>query len=96
MAKSDSMFGGSSSLVFAGIKLDGLNYRAWAFSVKTTLRGYGLASHLTDDLFDPKKVDVEAVKAWQKEDDRVMTGLVLSVDVSLRMSLEYHTLAKQM
>nr|ADB85425.1 putative retrotransposon protein [Phyllostachys edulis] len=95
MAKFDSMFVGSSSLVFTDIKLDGLNYRAWAFSVKTTLRGYGLASHLTDDPPDPKTVDVEAVKAWQKE-DCVMARLVLSVDVYFTMSLEYHTSAKQM
>lgn len=86
MAKSDLMFGGNSSLVFTDIKLDGLNYRAWAFSVKTTIRSYGLAFHLTDNPPGPKKVEVEAVKAWQKADDRVMAGLVMSVHVSLRMS----------
>uniref|UniRef100_A0A0A9AMY4 Uncharacterized protein n=1 Tax=Arundo donax TaxID=35708 RepID=A0A0A9AMY4_ARUDO len=27
------------------MKLDGQNYREWAFSVKTVLKGYGLVNH---------------------------------------------------
>ncbi|KAG8095100.1 hypothetical protein GUJ93_ZPchr0012g21196 [Zizania palustris] len=37
-----------SSAIAIPIKLDGHNYREWAFSMKTALRGYALASHLTD------------------------------------------------
>jgi hypothetical protein len=34
------------------ITLDGQNYCEWAFCVETTLRGYGLAFHLTNDPLD--------------------------------------------
>jgi hypothetical protein len=36
-------------VVVIPLKLDGPNYREWAFSIKTVLRGYGLADHLTDN-----------------------------------------------
>ena len=75
------------------IKLDGSNYREWAFSARTVVRAAGLASHLTDD--PPIRDDEATKKSWQKADDRVMGVLVLGVDPSLRMSLEHHTTAKE-
>ena len=75
------------------IKLDGSNYREWAFSARTVVRAAGLASHLTDD--PPIRDDEATKKSWQKADDRVMGALVLGVDPSLRMSLEHHTTAKE-
>jgi hypothetical protein len=75
------------------IKLDGSNYREWAFSARTVVRAAGLASHLTED--PPIRDDEASKKSWQKADDRVMGALVLGVDPSLRMSLEHHTTAKE-
>ena len=89
MARNDFGFG---SLII-DIKLDGSNYREWAFSARTVLRTAGFVSHLTDD--PPSPNDDAARKSWQKIDDRVMGVLILGVEPSLRMSLEHHTSAKE-
>ena len=49
MARNDFGFG---SLII-DIKLDGSNYREWAFSARTVLRTAGFVSHLTDDPSSP-------------------------------------------
>ena len=78
------------------MKLDGpSNYREWAFSVKTILRGHSLASHLTDSPVDKSK-DGLAVMAWTNDDERVMSDIVTSMEPSLIMSLEHHESAKDM
>jgi hypothetical protein len=78
------------------MKLDGpSNYREWAFSVKTILRGHGLASHLADSPVDKSK-DGLAVMAWTNDDERVMSDIVTSMEPSLIMSLEHHESAKEM
>ncbi|RLM86589.1 uncharacterized protein C2845_PM04G11460 [Panicum miliaceum] len=81
-------------------KLDGpSNYREWAFSVKTVLRGFGLASHLTDDPPVDTSKDgsgAAAVKSWRNDDGRVMSAIVTSMKSSLIMSLENHDTAKEM
>ena len=86
-------FGTGAGSMSIDIKLDGSNYREWAFSARTVVRAAGLVSHLTDD--PPTRDDEAAKKSWQKADDRVMGALVLGVDPSLRMSLEHHTSAKE-
>lgn len=81
------------------MKLDGpSNYREWAFSVKTVLRGHGLASHLTDDPPVDKSKDGSsaAVTAWTNDDGHVRSAIVTSMKPSLIMSLEYHKTAKEM
>ncbi|RLM75070.1 uncharacterized protein C2845_PM15G00730 [Panicum miliaceum] len=82
------------------VKLDGpSNYREWAFSVKIVLRGFGLASHLTDDPPVDQSKDgsgVAAVTTWTNDDDRVMSAIVTSMKSSLIMSLENHESAKEM
>jgi hypothetical protein len=60
------------------------------FSVKTILRGYGLADHLTDN---PPTDDS---KAWHVDDGKVMSAIVTSLNQSLIMSLENHRTAKEM
>ena len=92
MAKNDFVLGAGSMSI--DIKLDGTNYREWAFLAKTILRAAGFVSHLSDD--PPSPIDDAAGKSWQKIDDRVMGALVLGVHPSLRMSLEHHTSAKEM
>ena len=78
------------------MKLDGpSNYREWAFSVKTILRGHSLASHLTDSLVDKSK-DSLAVMARTNDDERVMSDIVTSMEHSLIMSLEHYESAKEM
>jgi hypothetical protein len=86
-------FGTGAGSMSIDIKLDGSNYREWAFSARTVVRAAGLASHLTED--PPIRDDEASKKSWQKADDRVMGALVLGVDPSLRMSLEHHTTAKE-
>jgi len=89
----------SNAIVFP-LKLDGpSNYREWAFSVKTVLRGHGLASHLTDDPPTDKSEDgsgAAAVTTWTKDDGRIMSAIVTSMKPSLMMSLEHHQSAKEM
>uniref|UniRef100_A0A0A9H0U3 Retrotransposon Copia-like N-terminal domain-containing protein n=1 Tax=Arundo donax TaxID=35708 RepID=A0A0A9H0U3_ARUDO len=81
------------------MKLDGQNYREWVFSVKTVLRGYGLANHLTTAPSTDTSKDgsgAAAVNTWHIEDGRVMSAIVTSMNQSLIMSLEHHTTAKEM
>lgn len=54
------------------IKLDGLNYREWAASIRMQLRSIGMASHLTDELPDNSKDDGKKFSDWQRTDNRVM------------------------
>ena len=53
------------------MKLNGpSNYQEWAFSVKTILRGHGLASHLTNAPPADKSKDgsgAAAVTAWAND-----------------------------
>ena len=76
------------------IKLDGSNYREWAFSVRTVVRAAGFDDHLTDDPPDFKD-DEAAKKEWRKSDAKVMGALVLNVAPTLRMGLEHHSTAKE-
>ncbi|GJM88500.1 hypothetical protein PR202_ga04571 [Eleusine coracana subsp. coracana] len=81
------------------LKLDGPNYRGWAFSVQTVLRGLGLADHLTDyPPVDESKDGSGAttVKAWLTDDGRVMSAIVTSMNQSLIMSLSSLETAKVM
>ncbi|XP_022679406.1 uncharacterized protein LOC111256097 [Setaria italica] len=76
------------------VKLNGSNYREWAFSLKMLLRSADLASHLTDA--PPPATNDKEVKAWNLEDDRVMTTICMSIDLSIRSCLEDHNTAKEM
>ena len=82
------------------MKLDGpSDYREWAFSVKTILRGHGHASHLTDAPPTGKSKDgsgAAAVTAWTNDDGRIMSAIVTSMKPSLIMSLEHHQSAREM
>ena len=74
------------------------NYREWAFSVKTVLRGHGLVSHLTADPPVDKSKDgsgAAAVTAWTDADGHVMSAIDTSMKSSLMMSLENHESAKE-
>ncbi|CAO2205566.1 unnamed protein product [Urochloa humidicola] len=90
----------SSSLSFGSpvldVKLDGSNYREWAFSLKMLLKYGGSASHLTDG--PPVATDSNAkdVQAWHLADDRVMAIICMSTDLSIRSCLEDHKTAKEM
>jgi hypothetical protein len=76
------------------MKLDGSNYREWAFSLKMMLKYNGSASHLTDA---PPVATTgnEEVKAWHIVDDRVMAIICMSTDLSIRSCLEDHKNAKE-
>lgn len=75
------------------IILTGQNYQEWAYSFKMLLRSAGLASHLTDS--PPNDTEKDA-KDWTNADDRVMGTLALSVDPTIRFSLEDLNTAKEM
>ena len=75
------------------IKLEGSNYREWAFSVKTVINATSYGDHLIDDL--DAKADEATIKSWKKADAKVMGTLILNLVPSLRMSLENHTSAKE-
>jgi len=75
------------------IKLNGQNYRQWAFSLKMLLRSGGLAAHLTDEPPDSTDKDF---KAWRLNDDRVMAIICLNIDQDIRSCLEEHKTAKEM
>ena len=87
MAKDNSIFS-------IDIKLDGSNYREWAFSVRTVVRAAGFDEHLTDGPLDENE-DEATRKAWKKADAKVMGALILNVIPSLRMSLEHYSTAKE-
>ncbi|CAL4970183.1 unnamed protein product [Urochloa decumbens] len=77
------------------VKLDGSNYREWAFSLKMMLKYGGSASHLTDP--PPASTsDNQEVEARHLADDRVMAIICMSTDLSIRSSLEDHKTAKEM
>lgn len=81
------------------MKLDGpSNYRECTFSVKTALRGFGLASDLTTDppATASDGCNVAAITTWLNDDGRVMSAIVTSMKPSLIMSLENHESAKEM
>ena len=63
------------------IKLEGYNYREWAFSIKTVINAAGYGDHLIDDL--DTKADEATVKSWKKADAKVMGTLILNVVPSL-------------
>jgi hypothetical protein len=53
-----------NSIISIDIKLDGSNYREWAFSVRTVVRAAGYDEHLTDGPLDVKE-DEATKKAWK-------------------------------
>ncbi len=63
------------------IKLEGSNYREWAFSVKTVINAAGYGDHLIDDL--DVKADEATIKSWKKADAKVMGTLILNLVPSL-------------
>jgi len=79
------------------VKLNGQNYREWAFSLKMLLQACGYASHLTED---PPAASTDAndkaVKAWRLDDDRVMAAIGMNVELSIRSCLEDHSATKEM
>ncbi|CAL4899678.1 unnamed protein product [Urochloa decumbens] len=78
------------------VKLDGSNYREWAFSLKMLLKYGGSASHLTDAPPASTSDNQKEVQAWHLADDRVMAIICMSTDLSIRSSLEDHKTAKEM
>ncbi|CAN6310327.1 unnamed protein product [Urochloa humidicola] len=78
------------------VKLDGSNYREWAFSLKMMLKYGGSASHLTDAPPTTTNTNEKEVQAWHLADDRVMAIICMSTDLSIRSCLEEHKTAKEM
>ncbi|CAO1941965.1 unnamed protein product [Urochloa humidicola] len=78
------------------VKLDGSNYREWAFSLKMMLKYGGSASHLTDAPPAATSSNGQEVQAWRLADDRVMAIICMSTDLSIRSCLEDHKTAKEM
>ena len=78
------------------VKLNGSNYRDWAFSLRMLLRSVGLYPHLTDNPPVPTATNDKEVKAWLLDDDRVMAAICMNTDLSIRSCLEDHNTAKEM
>ncbi|CAN6351547.1 unnamed protein product [Urochloa humidicola] len=78
------------------VKLDGSNYREWAFSLKMLLTYGGSASHLTDGPPASTTANEKEVQAWHLADDRVMAIICMSTDLSIRSCLEDHKTTKEM
>jgi hypothetical protein len=53
------------SIFSTDIKLDGSNYREWAFSVRTSVRAAGFDDHMTDDPPDVKGNETTR-KTWRE------------------------------
>jgi hypothetical protein len=96
---------GSSAAPFNGlshgssildVKLDGTNYREWAFSLKMLLKYGGSASHLTNAPPAAASTNDKEIKAWRLTDDRVMAIICMSTVLSIRSCLEDHKSAKEM
>ena len=68
------------------VKLDGSNYREWAFSLKMLLKWGGSASHLTDAPPAATATNEKEIQAWNLTDDRVMAIICMSTDLSIRSS----------
>jgi hypothetical protein len=87
-----------TSAIAINIILDGQNYCEWTFFVETTLRGYGLAFHLTDDPLDARTDNNNAseIKTWKIKDGKVMAAIVNSAKQSMIMSLSFFNTAKAM
>jgi hypothetical protein len=89
----------SQSIVIpVNITLDGQNYREWSFCVKTALRGYGLAFHLTDDppAATGTSTNASKIKTWKVNDGKMMAAIVNSVKQFMIMSLCSFKTAKAM
>jgi hypothetical protein len=78
------------------VKLNGSNYRDWAFSLKMLLKSVGLYPHLTDNPPASTATNDKEVKAWRLADDCVMAAICMSTDLSIRSCLEDHNTAKEM
>ena len=81
------------------IKFNGHNYMSWSFHLKNFVEGEGLFVYFDGTITKPSTpstTDSKALATWSKENTKVITWMLNSIDSSLVVALQAHTTAADM
>ena len=80
------------------VKFNGQNYMAWSFHLKNFVEG-GLFGYLDGSITKPQitsATDSKSLATWSKENAKVITWILNSIDPSLAVALQAYTTAADM
>ena len=70
------------------IKFNGQNYMSWSFHLKNFVEGEGLFCYLDGSIPRPQiTTDSKGLATWSKENAKVVTWILNSIDPSLVVAL---------
>ena len=79
------------------VKFNGNNYMAWSFHLKNFVEGQGLFSYLDGSVPKPTTTaDTKTLATWSKENAKVITWILNSINPSLAIALQAYTTASDM
>ena len=79
------------------VKFNGNNYMAQSFHLKNFVEGQGLFGYLDGSITKPTTTtDTKALAIWSKENAKVITWILNSIDPSLAIALQAYTTAFDM
>ena len=81
------------------IKFNEQNYMSWSFHLKNFVEGQGLFGYLDGSITKPQPTsttDSKNLATWSKENARVITWILNSIDPSLVVALHAYTAATDM
>ena len=81
------------------IKFNGQNYMSWSFHLKNFIEGQGLFGYLDGSILKPQttsSTDSKSLATWYKENAKVITWILNSIDQSLAIALQAYATASNM
>ena len=79
------------------IKFNGQNYMSWSFHLRNFVEGQGLFGYLDGSITRPMSTtDSKSLANWSKENAKVVTWILNSIDSSLAVALQAYTTAADM
>ena len=79
------------------VKFNGNNYMAWSSHPKNFVEGQGPFGYLDGSITKPTtSTDTKALATWSKENAKVITWILNSIDPSLAIALQAYTTASDM
>ena len=81
------------------VKFNGQNYMSWSFHLKNFVEGQGLFGYLDGSITKPQitsATDSKSLATWSKENAKVITWILNSIDPSLAVALQAYTTATDM
>ena len=81
------------------VEFNGNNYMAWSFHLKNFVEGQGLFGYLDGSITKPtttSTTDTKALSTWFKENAKIITWVLYSIDPSLAITLQAFTAAADM